>query len=271
MRYFLLFLTLFTLAACDSPLPTPIPTRALSAPTLAPSPEILPLIPEVDPAQTGGLGQSDPTAAALPAGAELPPLPVGTRDLASAFQTVQVTIASGILEGDLYTPSADLRVPGVILLAADRAAWLDFPLRLRDAGLTVLSITYNTGDPSAFASLVQTLIQVGTVDPTRIAVVAADSASRAALDGCGADALCDAAALLNPQEVTTDVVLRFNPRPLLIAAPASDTAAAEALRPAVSGDAFFLYIPGSFSGGQALALGTPGAQMIEWLLGRWTG
>lgn len=271
MRSFLLLLIVFVLAACDSPLPTPIPTRALSAPTLAPSPEVLPLIPEFDPAQSGGLGQSDPTAAALPSGAELPPLLVGTRDLASAFQTVQVTIASGILEGDLYTPATDLRVPGVILLASDRAAWLDFPLRLRDAGFTVLSMSFNTGDPSAFASLIQTLIQVGTVDPTRVAVFAADSVSRAALDGCAAEPLCDAAALLNPQDVSTDAVLRFNPRPLLIAAPANDTAAAEALRPAVSGDAFFLYVPGAFSGGQSLTPGTPGAQMIEWLRGRWTG
>ncbi len=270
MPVVLLLLSLFVLAACDSPLPMPTPTRALSAPTLAPSPEVLPILPAFDPAQRGGLGQSDPTAAALPAGAELPPLPVGTRALGAAFQAVQVTIASGILEGDLYTPSSDLRVPGVLLLAADRAAWLDFPLRLRDAGFTVLSIAYNTDDPSAFASLIQTLIRVGTVDPTRIAVAAADSAAALALNGCGADALCDAAALLHPQGVTPDAVLRFNPRPLLIAAPAGDSAAAEALRPAVAGDAFFLYVPGSFAGGQALALGAPGAQMIEWLLGCWT-
>lgn len=238
---------------------------------------IRPLMPTGEPTELRNAGQSDPTAAALPSGAELPPLEVGTQVFGADFQTVEITTSEGIIEGDLYPNPANVRVPGVLLIAPDRAGWLDFPLRLQAGGFTVLSVSAGSlnSEPGSRVSLslIHSLIQVGTVDPARIAVIASDDMAAAALIGCAVEPLCDALAILNPTTAPTDALFRYNPRPLFIAAFSDTAQAADLIRASATGDALFLTADrplGVTSTGQALTFPPLGEQLIDWLMGRWT-
>ncbi len=274
--HFFIVLAVCTLSACDNVLPTPTPTRALSAPTLAASPAFFPVMPEGEPTQLRNAGQSDPTAAALPSGAELPPLLVGTPIFGADFQSVQITAPDSVIDGDLYPNADNVRVPGVLLLAADRTGWLDFPLRLQAAGFTVLSVslpaTNAAADSLVFNALIQALIQVGTVDPARITVVGVDAAAGVALLGCAVEPLCDALAILQPESAVIEALYRYNPRPILIAAFAGTSPTADAIRAGATGDALFLTadaLTGVTLNGQALIQPPLGEQVIAWLAGRW--
>jgi hypothetical protein len=163
----------------------------------------------------------------------------------------------------------------VLLLASDEAGWGDFPLRLSGASFTALSVSIPPAtSTAAFDALMQALIQVGTVDPARVAVVAADEAAAFGLVGCAVEPLCDALALLNPLNTATDALLRYNPRPILIAAfqPGAGFDAAAALRAAATGDALFITAdapPGTSVSGQMLAQPGVGGEIVAWLAGRW--
>lgn len=263
-------MVLIFLAACDNVPPSPTPSRELSGPTLAPTEVILPVMPQGEPTQLLNAGQNDPTAAALPSGAELPPLAVGTTEAGASHQTVEITVADGVLEGDLYPNPQGGRVPGVLLLAPDRSAWLDLPLRMQAAGFTVLSVDMPASDTPVVPTLLQTLIQVGTVDPGRVALVGAEGGADAALAGCSADTLCDALALFTPIDRTRnlDAMLRYNPRPIFIAAGtgSAEYAAAESVGESATGTVEFRTAPGD-GRGAALLLAQPslGDNLIAWL------
>jgi energy-converting hydrogenase Eha subunit C len=268
----LIGLVMFLVAACDTPPPSPTPTRELSAPTLAPSQEILPVAPRGEPTQRLNAGQNDPTAAALASGAELPPLAVGTVLPGDTHQVVQVTVADGVLNGDLYTNPLGNRVPGVLLLAPDRTAWLDLPLRLQAEGFTVLSVDLLEGDNSStyYGTLLQTLIQVGTVDPGRIGVIGAERGADAALAGCASDSLCDALVLFTPIDRAGDLnaIARYNPRPMYIAAASEDAdfAVANALASGTTGEVELASVQGAARGARLLqAQPSLSDDVLRWL------
>jgi hypothetical protein len=271
MRQLLIcFIPLLLLAACDNPPATLIPTRELSGPTLAPTEVILPVAPQGEPTQLLNAGQNDPTAAALPSGAELPPLEVGTSELGASHQAVQITVADGVLDGDLYPNPQGGRVPGILLLAPDRTAWLDLPLRMQAAGFTVLSVNIPTNDTPVVPALLEALIQISAVDPGRVALVGAESGADAALAGCAADTLCDALALFTPLDRTRnlDAMLRYNPRPIFIAAGtgSAEYAVAESVGESATGGLEFRTAPGD-GRGAALLLAQPSLSdnLIAWL------
>ncbi|MBL8147245.1 MAG: hypothetical protein JNL34_12750, partial [Anaerolineae bacterium] len=82
---------LMLLAGCADETATPAQGYRLSAPTLAPSPVSNPLSALPTAAPTLIQGQNAPTYAALPSGGELPLLPAGTADSASASMPIHVT------------------------------------------------------------------------------------------------------------------------------------------------------------------------------------
>ncbi|MBK8030297.1 MAG: hypothetical protein IPK17_12505 [Chloroflexi bacterium] len=270
----LMLIAALLLAACDNLTPTLEPTRTLSAPTLASSPVVRPFAPEREPTALLNAGVNDPTAAALPRDSELPPLPEGTIAPGESRQPITVTAPDGtVLEGDLYSAAVLERPPGILMLAPERSAWLDLPLRLQAQGFTVLAINSRgagqsnlaTGD---FAAMLNALSQL--VDPGRLAVIGADSGADEGLAGCATDDLCDALAVLSPldQTLTSSAILRYNPRPLFIAAGTGDAAfsVAQNLNAAARGTVQFQQIE-SAARGAALLQAQPalGDALIDWV------
>lgn len=277
MRQFATLVLLILFAGCDNVAPTLTPTRPISAPTLEASPTVLPIAPAMQPTQFLLSGQNDPTAAALPRDSELPPLAVGTRDPGKAYQPITVTAPDGMqLVGDLYaSPQTDILAPGILMLAPDNEAWLDFPLRVQAEGYNVLVMplrpdtTANSltarGD---FQSMIEALSQVG--DPGHLAVVGAEIGADMALLGCSGDLLCDAVALLTPTDeiVAQNSIIAYNPRPIFLAVGQSDTSfgIVEFLRGSARGEVAYEPVEGSARGAALLqANGTMSDRLIEWL------
>lgn len=214
-------------AACEVTNPataTPTATRALSGPTLAPSPTIaIQSVDELD--ADSSLGQNDLTAASLPSGGALPPVAVGTAPASGGPQIVQIVMNDGVnVSGELYE-SGTGRVPGILLIGAPPGAWGDFPARLQASGFTVLAVQMREPATTAdFSALLVALSEVGTVDPGSIAVIGAETGADMALIGCAVDLLCDTAALLSPLAGDTllNIIVDYNPRPLLLAADQQD-------------------------------------------------
>lgn len=220
LRAFVLCFSLF-LAACDSDIPTPIPTRVLSGPTTEASAVFYPDFPTPEPLNAG---VSDPTAAALPRDAELPPLVL---DSTANVQTIQLTAGDGTpLSGDLYPSLTGERTPGILLISPTRGAWGDLPLRLRERGYTVLSMELRANAPLGDAiAMVQGMAAAGTVDPARIGVVGAEIGADLALVACAGDRLCDALAMITPtDERGVGYLDAYLPRPLWMAAGQNDPA-----------------------------------------------
>lgn len=207
-------LTLALLAGC---LPDPLPPTAVP-PTIA-------AFPTPQPTVLRNIGQNDATAASLPSGGALPPLPIALSASETGGQPVQVVSGDGtLLMGELYANADGRRVPAVLLLAVDRAGWLDLPLRLQAAGYTVLAVDLRAGSAEAtppplgdFTALMEALIEVSTVDPGLVAVVGGGVGADAALAGCASDLRCDALALFGvTPSVSTVALLQYNPRPLFL-------------------------------------------------------
>ncbi len=270
----LIVVVVLLLAACDNLMPTVEPTRTLSAPTLAASPVVRPYAQEHEPTALLNAGINDPTAAALPRDSELPPLAEGTIIPGESRQPISVTAPDGTaLDGDLYTAAVLERPPGILMLAPDRTAWLDLPLRLQARGFTVLAISSRgagqsnlaTGD---FAAMINALSQL--VDPGRLAVIGADAGADEALAGCANEQLCDALAVLSPldQTLISSAILRYNPRPLFIAAGTGDPtfSVAQSLNNAARGSIRFEQID-SAARGAALLQAQPALTdaLIEWV------
>ncbi len=270
----LILVAVLLLAACDNLAPTVEPTRTFSAPTLAASAVVRPYAQEHEPTALLNAGINDPTAAALPRDSDLPPLAEGTIVPGESRQPISVTAPDGTaLEGDLYAAAVLERPPGILMLAPDRTAWLDLPLRLQARGFTVLAINSRgagqsnlaTGD---FAAMLNALGQL--VDPGRLAVIGADAGADEALAGCANEQLCDALAVLSPldQTLTSSAILRYNPRPLFIAAGTGDPtfSVAQSLNNAARGSIRFEQID-SAARGAALLQAQPALTdaLIEWV------
>lgn len=227
-RVVLISLMSIGLAACDAlnP-PPPTATREFSAPTLAASPTVDFQSSDELYSSTPAAGINDPTAAALPSRGSLPPVVAG-EETADGGQAVNVFLPDDtILSGMLYDRGT-VRVPGVILLATDAAQWGTVPHDLLESGITALVV-----EPPARAEDMQTVftsfIELGTVDPARVALAGLGSQADLALMACALDEICDVVILLNPQarDTLANVIATVNPRPVFIAAAQADTAAFE--------------------------------------------
>lgn len=258
-RHWMAALIVLVLAACDNEIPTPIPTRTISGPTTAPSAVFYPDMPTPEGYNPG---VSDPTVMAFPRDADLPPLVVGT---GTGIETISLTAGDGtLLPGDLYASTSVERVPGVLLIAPNRSAWGDLPLQLAGQGYTVLSMDHRDGAPLGDAiTMLQGIANAPTVDPSRIAVIAAEDAADLALVACAGDMLCDVLALISPMEAEgVGFLTSYLPRPLLIAAAGDDASyvIASQLVQSAPNQIEWMPIPGS-GRGASLATVDPGLAM----------
>ncbi len=271
MRRWLALAGLALLAGCAQAAPTLTPTRALSGPTLAPSPTFMPRFAAEAPLGLGEAGQNNPTAAALAPGGAMPPLSADAAVAGDVRRGVKITAADGaLLEGDLYQ-TGTVRLPGVLLLAESRAMWGEWPAALHSAGFTVLVMDMR---PAFSASDVTVMLQAlasGEADPARLGVIGAGAGAAAALRGCAVELLCDAAGLLSPSgdPALTDALARYNPRPLFLAASQDDPEAfamIEALRAAATGQVQFQPFASAGVGAAMLQLRPDlGDLLIAWL------
>lgn len=270
-KYLLPLIATALLAACDNPPVELTPSYALSAPTLEPTQEFFPEVQTSEPTRRLFLGQNDPTAAAMPSGGELPPLAVGTSETGSARQAIQVTATDGTqMNGDLYLASGD-SAPGVLMLAPDRTAWLDLPLRLQQQGFTVLAMDLRTGATADDVDvLLRALTQMDTVNAGHMGLIGAEAAADLMMVACAQGSPCDALVMLSPADNATvsSAILQYNPRPLFMSAGESDAAFAitEMLRASIRGTLAYEAVPGT-SRGAALLQAEPslGDSIIEWL------
>jgi hypothetical protein len=191
--------------------------------------------------------------------------------LGSAQQHIQITTADGILlDGDFYH-SGDTRMPGVLMLAADRTAWGDFPGKIHDAGFTVLAVNIRQDAPESDMTVMLQSLTTGEADPARLAVIGADSGADEALIGCSGELLCDALILLSPtnNQALLKAMPAFNPRPLFLAASQDDAASfgmVQSLQAGATGDVFLQ--PFTSAGhGTELLVNRPdlGDLIIQWL------
>jgi hypothetical protein len=273
-RLSLLLLALVLLVACDDTGggATAVSLRTLTGPTIAPSATFYPQPPTPLSFDDLDNGQNDPTAAALPAEAVLPPLAVGTPVLGSSEQHIQITAADGTaLDGDLYQ-SGDVRMPGVLMLAEDRTAWGDFPKKIHDAGFTVLVVNIRRVAPASDFTVMLQSLSSGEADPARLAVIGADSGADTALLGCADDLLCDALVLLSPSgnEALLSAMSRFNPRPVFLSASEDDTLSfdmVQRLQTAATGNVFFQPFTSAGHGTDMLVSRADLSDLIiQWLL-----
>lgn len=257
-------------AGCATDAPTPTPTRALSGPTTAPTvnPFFAGPPTEPPPDTVGGPGQNDPTAAALPNQAALPPLPVGVTD--GLTQIVELAAPDGALLTGALLAHDEARLPGALLLGPDLPAWGDFPARLHAAGFTVLVMQPRPETALMDFPAMLDALTSGIADPARIAVIGAGSGANVTLRGCAAAPACAAAALLSPLDAgLLNILFQFNPRPLFITASAEDQdsyAIAQALEASATGD--HLWQPLERAGqGTAILQNRPdvGDLLIGWL------
>jgi dienelactone hydrolase len=271
-KFLLLLFLVLLLAACDTPPSQITPSYELSGPTLEPSVEVFPEVQTSEPTQRLFLGQNNPTAAAMPSGGEMPPLVVGTMDVSNPRQPIQLTAGDGtLMDGDLYMALGESAAPGVLLLAPDRAAWLDLPLRLQNAGLTVLAMDLR---PNATAGdvdlMLRSLTQMELVDAAHIGIIGAEAGADLSMVACAQGSPCDALIMLSPvdEATVTGAILQYNPRPLFMSAGQDDAAfgVTELVRASARGDVTYETIPGA-QRGAALLQASPalGDQIIEWL------
>lgn len=263
---------LMVLAGCDSEIVPPTPTRTLSGPTIEASQVVRPVIATPVPDQSNP-GMSDPTAAALPRDAELPPLVVGELGANSAggAQAVEVTAGDGTqLDGDLYDGITGERVPGVLLIAPNQMAWGDFALRLQSRGFTVLSMNLRPAAPLGdVIAMLNALSAAGTVDPSRLVVIGAEAGADLALVACAGEPLCDGLAMITPLDPTgVGYLENVLPRPLLVASGEASSAftVAQAIRGSAPNALEFQAIPGE-SRGALLVADNPalGDELIRWV------
>lgn len=228
MRWFTL-LVVGLLVSCDSLAvqpPTLTPTRAFSAPTLAPSPTAPLLLPTPVPADVQDRGQNSAAAEGLPIDSSVPPQEIGERNFELGMQTVRLSLRAGVTaDGDLYeNPPVQLeqtviepRLPGVLFVGESRDAWGRYPAQVRDAGFTVLVLQLQPGATNDLIAAIDAFSQTLTVNPGLIAVIGAAQSADTVLVSCALQTLCDAAVLLSPLTAASgEVTASYNPRPLLL-------------------------------------------------------
>lgn len=281
-RFFYLIpftLLLLFITACDvlPQVPTITPTRRFTAPTLAPSPEVLIQNSDEIYGDTIRDGQSNPTAAALPVNAPLPPIQSGGISETGA-QPIQIFMEdASIVTGNLYqSGSTDNRSPGILILAQSLEAWGSLPADLFNAGYTVLIV--NLPDilrAEDMNVLLTSLAEAGSVDPSRIAVIGAENTADMAIFGCAIYEICDAVIMLSPQSrgAILNVLPNFNPRPMFIAVALNDAesyATASSIATSFAeGSRFVEQSTGTGTG--LLTLNSElGVMIIDWLSTVWT-
>jgi len=214
---------------------------------------------------------NDPTAASVASGQELPPIAVGTADIAGTSQTVMITASDGTqMIGTAYIPAGNEPFFPVMLLAESPADWGDFPLRLQAQGFGVLVLESRpnapVGDLTAAFNAISLLERV---DVSHIAYVAAGGSTILALAGCGGGVPCDAMALLSPLSANESAMLSYNPRPLFLSAAEGDAesmAALNAIRAVARGAVEQVLVSGT-DRGTDLILNHPevGERLMTWL------
>jgi|GEM_PF-1169708 len=256
---------------------TPYATRVISGPTLAPSPEISMQTSDELFGGTIEAGHNDLTAAAVPARGVLPPMPAGTTEPDGSAR-VMLTLADGTVQpADLYEPRSGVadaavqRYPGVLLLSPDRLSWGIFPAELSVAGLTVL-VTEPPPLDSDMPALLESLSEIASVDPGRLAVIGAGAGADRALAGCALTDLCDALVLLSAtqRELVAQHMASYNPRPLWVVASPDDALAyptALSLQ-AIGQNVTFREVEGG-QGASVLADAVLATELTNWLLGVW--
>lgn len=273
VRFLLGFIILIYLVACDSlvqPTSTLTPTRAISAPTL----EVSPTVQVRSSDELFGdttFGQNDLTAASLPNEANLPPILSGTQR-ADGSEVVQMVMEDGtILYGDVFFIPERGRVPGVLLLAADRTSWASFPDQLMGAGFTVLVMESRNPPQAADLDIMLTSFsEQGAVDPAQIAVIGGGTHADVALIGCSVNQLCDAVVLLSPlsRDTLLNVVTQYNPRPMMIVTNRMDANSyptSLALLQAATGSTEFVETDGGQGTGMLQFQSDLGFTIINWL------
>lgn len=265
-------LLLLCLAACDPEIPTLEPTRTLTGPTIAPSADPFIFGPPTEHAgQSDMMGDINATAAALPAGGVLPPVPVGPTSPAGA-ELVQIAVAEDFfLDGELYQTGAE-RLPGLLLWGDDSpVVWGDLPHRLRDAGFVVLVVPLWPEATAGDLSLLLETLTTGLADPSYIGVIASGQSADLALIGCADDPLCDTVVMLSPlnQQGLLSALPRYNPRPLLQVVTEQDAdsfSVAQAVHNAATGEKM---LQGLNNAGRGLAIlqnrSDVGDLIIEWM------
>lgn len=275
LAFYLLPFTFCLLTACDSILPPavdPTTERTLTGPTIAASETLGFEQPTDIPFDEPDYGQNDPTAAALAPGAALPPLAVGTAPASQSNLPVSVEITAmdgSMLQGDLFQGGAN-RLPGILLLSETLDDWGNFPVKLHDAGFTVLVMGLRDGALLDFPVMMQALSS-GEADPASLAVVGAGGGADLALLGCAGDMLCDTVVLLSPSgdSALPNAMSAYNPRSLMLVASEDDSIAypaIQALQAAASGEVLFQPFASAGSGGQMLTNRPDlGDLIISWL------
>lgn len=271
------------LSACDTIIPinpTEIPTWEYTAPTLAPTEIFYALPPTPPPLNDPVAGQNSDFAAALPAGAELPPLVLD--ELESGVQNVQMNLREGqILTGTFYPP-APIEVEGrfirprlpAILLLGTALEWADFPQQLQDVGYVVLVMDMRPiGLASAVEDILAGLSVSDSVYPALIAVMAAGDNADFALIACANNAVCDAVVLFSPRNQATlvNVVGGFVPRPLLVVVNQTDLGSYQTALAldAIADESMTLITLSANRNGAELLVEQPslGDEVISWLAG----
>lgn len=257
------------LAACDAAGPTATPTREFSAPTLAPTPTI-PILTSDELYADPEVGLMDLTAAALPRDSVLPPVALNTPEPGGAA-VVQVLLADGsFVAADLYERGT-ARLPGVLMMGPDRAAWGLLPLQLQSAGFTVMVVDVQTVTRLADVdTLLMALSEAGTVDPALMSVIGAGPGADLGLLVCAANRICDALVMLSPlaRDTLLNVLPQYNPRPLLVAAAADDPEAQQAAVALAAAGVNVLRRETASGRGTSLLQIDPGLsdEIIDWLL-----
>ncbi|MFN8372393.1 MAG: hypothetical protein U0694_05900 [Anaerolineae bacterium] len=248
-----MLIAIFLSACATDPTLTPTPTHVLTGPTLEASATIDPLpYPSPIPGDNYFADYFDPTAAGLPAGAQLPPELIDTPVPNQLFQEIVLTATDGTqLFGDLY--QQNLRVPGILLLTRNRLEWDTLPEQLYTTGFTVLAMDIRAGAGLEDFEVMLQALASGIADPGRLIVIGGGEGADLALIGCATDGLCDAAALLSPTggQTLVNLMADFNPRPLLLAASEEDAEAYNtilALQTAATGEVLFQPFQGAGSG-----------------------
>ncbi len=214
-------------------------SSATPAPRIMPSPTIQILrSDQLYAADTRVIGGTSPDLASFPAGAVLPPAPIGDSERA-----VTVALDASIsLSGHLFLVD-DMSRPGLLLLGEDLSAWGNLPPRLARSGFVTLVLNTQVSTQARHVeTMLQSLIATPGVDASRIGLIGAGRSADLALLACAFNSLCDALALLSPQSQDTllNVLPSYGARPLLLAAGSDDAESARlasALADAAAGEA----------------------------------
>jgi len=223
MRWFILLaFILVGCAASPSTTEIPAPNRTLSAPTLAPSPTFSIQNSDELYEQVTPDGLSNPTVQALPVDSGLPPLAIGTPSNDGAIPIQIVLDDSTALAGSLYE-QANGRASGILLVSTDALGWGDLPQQLLLNGHTVLVVEASNLAIIDMETLLIALIEMGSVDPARVAVIASRRIADTALLTCAVNQICDYLVLLSPQDTGLSTQVEgYNPRPILVASAQTD-------------------------------------------------